>query len=173
MTAAMLIIGVLFGVALAVTLAVFGILSMDGRFADNAKAAAAQGLARLTGRRPRATVSAAGPNPESEARIRGLQEEIRVMQRLMEQGRSERTALGEEIERLRAERAAASTALGERDRTVAELEARVQAERTKCVQLHDSLAERSAELARSRREARDLQTELSVMQSGTGFIEAK
>lgn len=173
MTAAMLIIGVLFGVALTVTLAIFGLLSMDGRFTDNAKAAAAQALAWLTGRRGRAPVPLLAPNPESEARVRGLQEEIRVMQRLMEQARAEHASLSGESERIRVELAAASAALGERDRTVAELEARVQEERAKCVQLHDSLAERCAELARSRRDVKDLATELSVLQSGAGFLEEK
>jgi chromosome segregation ATPase len=145
---------------------------MDGRFMDNAKVAAAQALAGLTGRR-RTTVALVAPNPESEARVRGLQEEIRVMQRLMEQARAEHASLSGESERVRVELAAASAALGERDRTVAELEARVQEERAKCVQLHDSLSERCAELARSRREVKDLETELSVLQSGAGFLEEK
>lgn len=173
MTAAMLIIGVLFGVALSVTLATFGLLSMDGRFTDNAKAAAAQALAWMTGRRPRATANLAVANPESDTRVRGLQEEVRVMQRLMEQARAEHASLSGESERIRVAVAAANAALGERDRAVAELEGRVQEERAKCVQLHDSLAERCAELARSRREVKDLETELSVMQSGAGFLEEK
>lgn len=170
MTAAMLIIGVLFGFALSVTLALFGILSMGGRFVDNAKAALAEAQSRLTGRQRLAAVPATARSGESESRQRALQEEVRVMQRLMEQARAEYAALGTELDKAAAELAATRSALGEKAQAVADLETRVQAERQSVVQLQDSLAERCAELAQSRRELRDLQTELSVLQSGTGCV---
>jgi hypothetical protein len=87
MTFAMLIIGVLFGVALSVTVALFAILSMEGRFSDNLRATAGQALRRLTGRGPRpgAGLAAGSRAPEFEARLRTLTEEVRVMQRLLDQ----------------------------------------------------------------------------------------
>jgi chromosome segregation ATPase len=168
MLTAMFIIGVLLGVVLSLTVALFGILSMDGNFLDNAKATLAEGRLWLTGKRRRARASAAAPGPESDGRVRALQEEIRIMQRLMQQTRDEQGEIDAKHKALVAELEAARAVAGERDRRIIELDEQARAERSKATKLQELLSERGAELAEARREVKDLQTELGVLQSDAG-----
>ncbi len=169
MTMAMFIVGLLFGVALTVTVALFGILSMDGRFRENLVAAASECRNRLTGRHRRGQASAPSRGIESDTRLRALQEEVRVMQRLMEQARVEREAQAEESRRAGAEVAALRGLLTEREAQVSARDAALAETTAAVITAREQLADRSAELARSRREAKDLETELGIVQSGTGL----
>lgn len=169
MAQAMFIIGILIGVALSATVALFGVLSMDGRFGDNLKAAATEARLRLTGRNRRLQVTVPGRNPETDARVRGLQEEIKVMQRLVEQGRAEGEAHAGASTRSAEQLAALQAAVVDRDQRILALEASLKEEGAAKSHLRDELALRSAELAGAKRDVRDLETELSVAQSGAGF----
>lgn len=169
MVLAMALIGLLFGVALTVTVAVFAVLAMDGGFSDNLRLAARELQGRLTGRhRPAAPVVAAR-NPEADTRIRGLQEEIKVMQRLLEQGRAEREQAAEAARRAAEEIGALRAAVGERDEKAGAIQEAARAQAAEAGRLREELGRASAELATARRELRDLQTELSVAQSGAGY----
>jgi chromosome segregation ATPase len=169
MALAMALIGLLFGIALTVTVAVFAVLSMDGAFADNLRLAARAAQARLTGRhRPSAPV-VASRSPEADSRIRGLQEEVKVMQRLLEQGRVEREQAAATAGRSAEEKAALHAAIAERDEKIVLLQETVRSESAQSARWREELAQRAAELAAARRELRDLETELSVAQSGAGY----
>ncbi len=165
----MLIVGLLFGIALALTLALFGILSMDGHFVENLKAAAIAARDRLTGRSPRATVSMPARGAESETRIRNLQEEIRVQQRLMEQARTEREAVAQESNQARQEIATLREALAERERELGLRDLALQEAGSVATRAREELAAANAELARSRRELKELETELGIARSGAGM----
>ena len=169
MTVAMLMAGLLFGVAFSVTLALFGILSMDGHFSANIKAAAAEIRARITGRHRK--VRSAGPvrDIEGEAKLRALQEEVRVMQRLMDKTRVERESQVDEMRKARGEIASLRAAVGERDERLLGFEGTLRNETEKTGKLRDEFADQAALLAKSRREIKDLETELSVVQSGAGL----
>lgn len=169
MAQAMFIIGILIGVTLSATVALFGVLSMDGQFGDNVKAAAAEARLRLTGRHRRLQVPVPGRNPESDARVRGLQEEIKVMQRLVEQGRAEREAHAAATEQSAEQLARLEAVLAERDQRNQALEASLKEEGTGKAHLRDEVSRVAAELAAARRDVRDLETELSVARSGASF----
>lgn len=165
----MFIVGLLFGLALAVTLALFGILSMGGRFIENLKAAAAAAQLRLTGRYPRTAVTIPVRGTESEARIRNLQEEVRVQQRLMEQARTEREAAAEESKRAREEITTLRDALAEHEGQLGERDTALKEAGAATAQVREELTAAKAELARSRRELKDLETELGIARSGAGL----
>jgi chromosome segregation ATPase len=169
MVLAMLLLGFLCGVALSVTLALFAILSMDGRFTENLACALAECRAWLTGGRRRQTPQGPARSPETDARVRGLQEEVKVMQRLIEQGRGERQAHVDAAAKVAEEVAGLRAAAGKRDEERAALEKELHERTAQVEKLREELAARAAELARSEREARDLQTELSVAASGAGL----
>ena len=150
-------------------MALFGILSMDGHFQDNLKAAGTEIRARVTGRHRRS--QSAGPvrDTGSETRIRALQEEVRVMQRLMDKERVERETQAAEMRKAQDEIVALRAAVSERDERMVSLDAALRDETAKTGKLREELAERSALLARSQQDNKDLETELSVAQSGAGL----
>lgn len=164
----MAIVGFLFGITLTVTVGVFAVLSMEGGFAENLRAAALEARRRITGQhRPVAT--AAVRSTELDNRVRGLQEEIKVMQRLLDQGRVERetqlaaaTKATEDIATLRA-------AVIARDERIAEMDQAGRSSSDETLRLREQLGSRDAELATARRDLRDLETELSLAQSGSDF----
>jgi chromosome segregation ATPase len=169
MAMAMLIVGLLIGVALTVTVAAFGVLSMDGRFRDNVRAAMNECRNRLTGRHPRAQNVGPARSVEGDARIRALQEEVRVMQRLMDQARVERETQAEESRRAGAEILTLRGLLAEREEQLGSRNAALAEATAAAARAREELAERSAELARSRRDAKGLETELGILQSGDGL----
>lgn len=170
MVLAMVIVGLLMGVALSFTVALFVILSMDGRFRDNLRETALLCRDLATGRRRPAPARVIATRvPEADARIRSLQEEVRVMQRLLEDARTERAAHAGEAGQAHAEIEALRAALAEREAQVAARDAALAESGAACSRAREELAERTAELARSRREVRDLETEIGVLQSGAGL----
>jgi hypothetical protein len=171
MVLAMAVIGLLFGVALTLTVAAFGVLSMDGRFAENLSAAARAAQARLTGRHrtAAAATAAVARSPETEARIRGLQEEVKVMQRLLDQARVEREQNAATDLRTAEETAALRALVAERDEKIGALQEAARLESANAMRWREELARQAEELATARRELRDLETELSVAQSGAGY----
>jgi chromosome segregation ATPase len=169
MTLAMLIAGLLFGVALTVTLGLFVVMSMDGGFRENLRAAAAECRNFLTGRRKRARAVVPARNVEFEARLRAAQEEVRVMQRLMGDARSEREAHEEAMRRSSDELAALRRLVAEREDRIREQDGALFKSTAVVDKLRTELAERGAELARVLRQVKDLETELGVARSATGL----
>ncbi len=162
----MFIVGLLLGVILVLTVAVFGLLNMEGRFMDNARLAAREAREVLSGRARRAQLAAVISGPDGQARLRALQEEVRVMQRLMDKAQSEAEAqtdatqrAREQVEELRARLAERDERLDARDLELTEANAALREAR-------DKLHEQGVENSRLRGHVRDLETELSVLQSG-------
>ncbi len=169
MTLAMLIVGLLFGIALCLTIAVFAVLSIGGHFPENLKAAAVELRARLTSRNRKPRSSAPARTVETEARMRALQEEIRVMQRLMDQARVDREMHASEMQKATEEISALRIVADDRGERLAAVEKLLSEETVKTGKLRDELADVSAQFARSRQEIKDLETELSLAQSGAGM----
>jgi hypothetical protein len=162
MAHAMLIIGLLFGVMLSMTVALFAILRMDGRFGDNVRAALATALAWLTGRKRARSGMTIPCGNESEARIRGLQEEIKVMQRLAERERAERQSQVAAIAALEAERTALQGRIAGLEDKIDPQDSDTQRLRDDAHRLRAELSERCADLSRAKIEIRDLTNELDM-----------
>jgi len=151
MVLAMAIVGFLIGITLTITVGVFGVLSMDGGFAENLRAAGLELRRRITGQH-RPAPAAAVRSAEVDNRVRGLQEEVKVMQRLLEQGRVERETLlaaarqsAEDIETLRA-------AITARDERIATMDEAGRSSSDETLRLREQLGSRDAELATARLE---------------------
>jgi chromosome segregation ATPase len=100
--------------------------------------------------------------------LRALQDENRLMQRLMQQARDEQGEIDARHKATVAELEAMCAVVSERERKIIELDEEARTERARALKLQDSLAQRGSELADARREVKDLQTELSVLQSDAG-----
>jgi len=159
----MLIIGILFGAGLSLLLAMLYVLSLGGEFRDSLRLAALELRDRLTGRRPPPAPAAEQAPPPPDPRIRGLQEELRMANRLLEKARGERLAIVEQAERASAETAQLNEAIAEGERRIAALGEEVTAERNRAEQLRALLGERCEELARANRDVRDLRNELELL----------
>lgn len=170
MYAALLIIGFLFGLALALTVGLFYVLSLDGEFKANVRATAVQVRDRVTGRRRYQPAVSGERRVEPDARLRSLQEELRVANRLLDQARAERQAGSDEAGKAAEEARGLRLELDERDLRIASLEDQVKGHAERQEALRQQLAERAEQLARSQRELRDLQTELDVLQSGVDVV---
>lgn len=167
---AMLMLGLLLGAAATATVALFAILSMEGRFSDNLRDVATTTLRRMAGRAPRTpSASGVGRNIESDNRIRALQEEARVMQKLIDQTRVERDAARGQIDRASQEQEALKATVSSRDERIAALDATIKTEAGKLLEVREQGGAMQAEIIRLRGEIRDLETELSVAQSNVGL----
>jgi chromosome segregation ATPase len=165
----MLVVGLLFGVALTLTVGFFAVLSMGGQFGDNLRQAAAEIRARITGTHRKGQAPSPGRPAEQDARMRALQEEVRVMQRLMDKERVEREGQKEENRNSLAEITSLRARLAEREEQVVALEAASAEQMAAASKMRDELGERSAELARAKQQVKDLETEINVVQSGAGL----
>jgi chromosome segregation ATPase len=123
----------------------------------------------ITGRRRKTPHPVSVRSVESETRIRALQEEIRVMQRLMDQARVTRETHTNEVSKATTEISALRAAAGERDERLAGMETMLREETARAGKMREEVAELAAQLARSKQETKDLETELSVVQSGAGM----
>jgi chromosome segregation ATPase len=164
MTFAMLLIGILLGIALSALMALFGILSLEGSFGTNLRDAGSEARRRITGQRVSGLTGRDGSRDGAgaELRARALQEEIRVMQRLLDQARCEREAQGERMKSAAEEVASLRTALEKLASDCEAMEAELRAARAERDSLRDEVTMRMAELEKTRRELRDLETELSL-----------
>lgn len=164
-----LLIGLLFGSALAAVLAAFLVLLAAP--ATRARLRAGQMPWRdLLGlpthpppdRRP-------GPDP----RLQLLQQELKVTQRLVDQSRVDREVHQAEARRLQAEIDALRTGLAERDQQHRATCRSLDLELERVRELEAAAAARADELARANSERKDLRTELDVLQSGGDFTAAE
>jgi chromosome segregation ATPase len=104
---------------------------------------------------------------EPDKRQKALMEELRVTQRLVDQGRIERETFAAESKARQAGLEKLQQQLGERDLRIEELEALVAALREKNEALLTQLSERTEELSRVSLELKDVRTEIEVAESGT------
>jgi chromosome segregation ATPase len=162
MTLAMVLIGILLGLALSAIIALFGILSLDGAFGANLRDAVTEARLRIAGRRGAGAASATA----AETRILALQGEIRVMQRVLERSRGERQADSERIAALTEENAGLCSTLERCQHEAAAAEGELQSVRAERDRLRNDLMMCNTELETARRRARDLETEISVLAAG-------
>ncbi len=170
MYAAFMFMGALFGVALSVTVGLFYVLSLGGDFKASLRDAAGQLRDQLTGRRRLQPQQPGEPRVEVDTRVRSLQEELRVVHRLLDQTRGEREAHGQEIRNTADQIRQLQQGVLERDARILDLDGELNQQRGQLQALREQLAERAAELARAQRQARDLQTEIDVLNSGIDLV---
>ena len=170
MYAGFIFIGVLFGLALTLTVSLFYVLSLDGEFKANIRATAREVRDRITGRRRYVPAVSGERRVEPDPRVRSLQEELRVANRLMEQVRAERQVSAAENHKTSGQTLEMRQGLAERDLRIASLEEQLKMQAERQETLRQQLAERCEQLARSQREVRELQTELDVLQSGVNVV---
>jgi chromosome segregation ATPase len=103
-------------------------------------------------------------------RIRGLEAELRVAQRLADQGRAEREALAAEMAVSAAELVAVRDRLSVSDKLIRKLKAEIQHECGKTARLRQELADRADEMVRTHVQLRDVQNELGVTQVGSDVV---
>lgn len=169
MTLAAFVIGLFLGLALTATIAFFGVLSMEGSFRENLSAAAREARARLTGRHRRGSGTSPARSLEADGKMRTLQEEVKIMQRLMDQARNERQTHAEVAAMAATQMKELRDMIAKREEAILAAQVQFREACDHTTTLREELATRSAELAATRRDLRDIETELSVVQSGAGL----
>lgn len=159
-----LVMGVLFGLALSIVLGTFLIIlqSEENRALLRAGRLPILHLLGLRSEPP------PEKRPDLEPRLRAVQDELRVTQRLVDQARVEREGREAERKALDEELAALRTQLDDRARQVEELQAAVELARERTRILEEDVSMRSDELSRANTTLKDLRTELDVVQSADG-----
>jgi chromosome segregation ATPase len=157
-----LVMGLLFGLAMALVLGAFLVLLQT---AENRALLRAGRLPilHLLGLRHEPPPE---KRPDLEPRLRALQEELRVTQRLVDQARVEREARQAEQRQRDEELATLRAQLAERTARCEELAAVVAGEQDRARGLEEQVSTRSDELSRANMTLKDLRTELDVVQSG-------
>ncbi len=102
--------------------------------------------------------------------IRGLEADLRVAQRTVDQVRTEREALAADFTRTVADLEALRETSAGYDERVRKLKAEVQHECGKTARLRMELADRAEEMVRTHVQLRDVQNELGVNQVGSDVI---
>ena len=102
--------------------------------------------------------------------IRGLEADLRVAQRTLEQVRTERDTLTAELGRTTTELAALREKEPAHAELVRKLKAEVQFECAKTARLRHELADRAEEMVRTHVQLRDVQNELGVTQVGSDVV---
>ncbi len=155
-------IGLLFGLVLSGVAVAFIIMRANGGplkeslFGDASRAPAFPGANNT----PEVT-------PEADKKIKTLLEELRVTQRLVDQGRVEREQFMSAAKAGKAEIDALRERVTEREAQIEILQADIKAAAVRQDALLADLDERTEELSRISMELRDARTELEVAESGT------
>lgn len=170
MYAGFILIGVFFGLALALTVGLFYVLGLDGQFRENLEATARVLRDRVTGRRRYVPAVSGERRAEPDPRVRSLQEELRVANRLIEQARAGQQGDAEQARQASEQTATLRQDIIERDQRIVALEDELRAATGSRETLREQLAENAGQLARAQRELRDLQTELDLLQSGVNVV---
>jgi len=103
-------------------------------------------------------------------KIRGLEADLRVAQRTVEQARTERDALTAELGTTVAELGTLRERSAGHDEVIRKLKAEVQHECGKTARLRLELADRAEEMVRTHVQLRDVQNELGVNQVGSDVV---
>jgi uncharacterized membrane-anchored protein YhcB (DUF1043 family) len=112
----------------------------------------------------------ARPAPESDRHRRGIEAELRVAQKTVEDQRAQLAATSTDLATLRAAQDDALAQAGSRDERLRRLKAELQAECAKTAKLRQELAERAEEMVRTHVQLRDTRTELGVARVGSDVI---
>lgn len=159
--AGLIFIGLLFGVILGGSVVGFIVVRSGGRLKES--------LFGDEARRPAFKGAAAGPEVTTEADIRNkaLLEELRVSQKLLDQGRIERELHDKATKAAAAELATERSKVADRDVRIQALEASLREATLRVDQALGQLSERSEELAKVSLQLKDVRMELDVTESGT------
>ena len=170
MYGAFIFMGALFGVALSVTVGLFYVLSLGGDFQASLRDAAGQLRDRITGRRRYQPQVSGERRVESDNRVRSLQEELRVANRLLDQARAEREAREQQASQGADQLRELQQQVLERDERILALEGQLGQQAPQLQALREQLAERASQLAQAQRQAKDLQMEIEVLHSGVDVV---
>lgn len=159
--AGLIFIGLLFGVILGGSVVAFIVVRAGGPlkeslFGDDARKPAFKGAAGT----PEAT-------PEADTRLKALLEELRVTQKLLDQGRVEREENTKAARAAADEMAVLRRQIADRDIKVQELEGSLRAATLRVDNALAQLSERSEELAKVSLQLKDARMELDVSESGS------
>lgn len=160
-----LLMGLLFGIALAALLGLFLVLLAS---AENRAELRAGRLPyrQLLGLEPRVVPER---RSEPDPRLQALQQELKVTQRLVDQARVQREAHQAEVQRLTTELAELRAQRAGSDESCRATQATLEREVERARELEQELAARADELSRANGELKDLRIELDVLQSGEGM----
>jgi len=103
-------------------------------------------------------------------RIRGLEADLRVAQRAVDDGLNEHQALTEQLKGAATEMAALREEAARHHELVRKLTAEMQHECRKTAELRKELADRAEEMVRTHVQLRDVKTELDVSQVGSDVV---
>lgn len=163
--AGLIFIGLLFGVILGGSVVAFVVVRSGGPmkeslFGDDSRKPAFRG----------ATPEAA---PEPDARQKAMAEEMKIMQKLLDQGRLEREQHDKDTKAAAAAMDALRRQLAERDLRIEELEADTRTTRSRMEDTLVQLSERTEELSKVSLQLKDARLELDVTESGSSFTSAQ
>jgi len=159
--AGLIFIGLLFGVILGGSVVAFIVVRAGGPlkeslFGDDSRKPAFKGAAAA----PEAT-------PEADTRVKALLEELRVSQKLLDQGRVEREENAKAARAAADEMAVLRRQLADRDIKVQSLEGSLREATLRVDTTLAQLSERSEELAKVSLQLKDARMELDVSESGS------
>jgi chromosome segregation ATPase len=165
-----MLIGAIFGGILSLLLVVFYLLRSEATLRDGAAEIVEILKERISGRRRVAPGEAAVRSPEQEQRLRVLQEEAKILQRLLEQEKVAREAADTARLAVETQRTELQARLARSAEQLAELESRLTAGFSDTQRVQTDLAESSRIMAEMAQQIRDLQTELDVGRSGSAVL---
>ncbi len=113
---------------------------------------------------------AAARMEEAEHRVRALEADLRVAQRVTAEAGAGRESLDSEHRRVCAELDKASDELRRRDERERELRVALQAECRKVTELRNELADRAEQMVRTHVQLRDTENELGVVRIGSDVV---
>lgn len=105
--------------------------------------------------------------PEADTRQKALLEELRIMQKLLDQGRVEREQYEKAVQGLAADMAGMTSQIAERDARIQALESSVREATQRMENLTNQLNDRTEELAKVSLQLKDTRMELDVTESGS------
>lgn len=173
MYGAFVFIGVLFGVALSITLGLFYVLAQGGSFKESFKALCVEWHGRLTGRHRLMRGAVATQQAGDELRLRSLQDELRMVNRMLAEERSGREEQAADLARRADQAKQFAKVLAEREKQIRMLQAQSKEHQPQLQALQRELATREAELGKRSREIRDLQVELDVLGAGVSLVSGR
>jgi chromosome segregation ATPase len=163
--AGLIFIGLLFGVILGGSLVAFVVVRSGGPMKES--------LFGNESRQPAFRGPTPEAAPEPDARQKAMAEEMKIMQKLLDQGRVEREQHDKDMKAVAADMATLRRQLAERDLRIDELEADTRTTRSRMEDTLVQLSERTEELSKVSLQLKDARLELDVTESGSSFTSAQ
>jgi len=110
-------------------------------------------------------------NPEKDKHLRGMEADLRVTHKKLEQAETELVELREERGELRAELDECREQLNQSTTKLSDVSSHLQEECEKTQSLRTELSERAEQSIRAQVQIRDMETELSLANTGTGTVQ--